>query len=103
MRRHKFNAKPVQDDGHHFASKLEHKFYRELLIRQRAGEVVFFLRQVPLHLPGGVKYVCDYLVFNADGTASFVECKGLMTPTAAMKIKQAEALYPIKIEVVSKV
>lgn len=101
--RHKFNAKPVNDDGHHFASKLEHRYHQQLLLRQRAGEVAFFLRQVPIHLPGGVKMVIDYLEFLSNGNAQFVEVKGQETPLYIAKKKMVEALYPITINVVKKV
>lgn len=103
MRRHKFNAKAVEDDGHRFDSKLEHKFYKQLLIRKSAGEVVFFLRQPVFHLPGGVKYKADYQVFNADGTCSFVDVKGVETSEFKIKKKMVEAMYPITVEVVTKI
>lgn len=99
-RKHKFNAKPVNDDGFHFASKAEHRYYSELQLLQKAGEVIFFLRQVPFHLPGGVKYVTDFQIFYADGTISFVDVKGFETSEFKMKRKLVESIYPITIEVV---
>ncbi len=98
MVRHKFNAKPTTLDGMRFDSKAEARYYQRLKTRQLAGEVLFFLRQVPFHLPGGVKYVCDFLVFLTDGTAEFVDVKGVRTQTYAIKKKQVEALYPIEIK-----
>ena len=98
--KHKFNAKPVKDDGHHFSSKLEHRYFNNLKLLQKAGDVLFFLRQVPIALPGGTKYVCDFLVFYADGNVEFVEVKGIMTSMASLKIKQSEDIYPIKIKVI---
>lgn len=103
MRRHKFNAKPVIDDGHRFDSKLEHKFYNDLLLRKMAGDVVFFLRQPVFHLPGGVKYKADYQIFNADGSCSFVDVKGMETAEFKVKKKLVEAIYPVIIEVVTHV
>lgn len=98
--KHKFNAKPMTDDGHHFPSKREWAYFKELQIRQKAGEICFFLRQVPLHLPGGVKYVTDFVTFNSDGTVSFIDVKGCETESFRIKKKMVEALYPITIEVV---
>jgi hypothetical protein len=98
MTRHKFNAKPTTVDGMRFDSKAEARYYELLKTLQLAGEVVFFLRQVPFHLPGGVKYVCDFLVFLSDGTAEFIDVKGVRTQTYAIKKKQVEALYPIEIK-----
>lgn len=98
-KRHKFNAKPVKDSGQHFASKLEHRYYHHLLLLQKVGEVVFFLRQVPFHLIE-TKYVCDFQVFYSDGTVRFIDCKGVETDTFKLKQRQVEALYPIEIELV---
>jgi len=99
--RHKFNAVSVKDpEAGFFASKKEYGYYQELLLRQKAGEVIFFLRQTPLHLPGNAKYVVDFVEFRADGTVHFVEVKGRDLPMGKLKRKIAESVYPIKIEVV---
>lgn len=101
--RHKFKAQPVNDQGQHFSSKLEHRYFQQLQLRQRAGDVLFFLRQVPIMLPGQKRYVVDFLEFLESGEVVFTETKGFMTPLAALKIAQVEELYPIKINVVTKV
>jgi hypothetical protein len=98
FQRHKFNARRVECDGIKFPSKREAAYYQQLKTRQAAGDVVFFLRQTPLHLPGGVKYVADFVRFDADGTVHFVDTKGMKTPTYIAKKKIVEALYPITIE-----
>jgi hypothetical protein len=95
---HKFGAMQTICDGIKFPSKKEARFYQELKIRQTAGEVLFFLRQVPIHLPGGVKLVIDFEIFNADGTVHFLDTKGFQTKSYRAKKKMVEALYPIKIE-----
>lgn len=99
---HKFKARAVDDDGHHFPSKLEHEFYRKLLLRKKMGEVIFFLRQVPFHLPGGVKYLVDFLVFYANGNVKLFDVKGMETSEFKMKKKMVEALYPVTIEIVKR-
>lgn len=101
--KHKFNAKPQVKDEQWFGSKLECKYYSQLKVRQQGGEVLFFLRQVPFHLPGNVRYVCDFQVFLADGNVEFVDVKGRDTPLSITKRKIVEDLFPIKIKVVSKV
>jgi hypothetical protein len=101
--KHKFHAKPVEEDGHHFPSKLEWKLYKQLLLQQKAGEVLFFLRQVPFHLPGGVKYVLDFLVFYTNGEVKALDAKGMETDTFTLKKKMVEDLYPIEILVIKKV
>ncbi len=95
--RHKFRAKPTETDGIKFSSKKEANRYHQLLLLQRAGEVLFFLRQVPFHLPGGVKYICDFMVFWVDGTCTVEDVKGMKTPMYITKKKLVEATYPIEI------
>ncbi len=99
---HKFRAKPVNDGGHYFASKLEHNFYLSLELKKKIGLVLFFLRQVPFHLPGGVKYICDYQIFYSDGQISFVDVKGVETSEFIAKKKIVEAMYPVTIDVIKK-
>lgn len=96
--RHKFHAKPTETDGIKFASKKEAAYYQQLKIRQKAGDVVFFLRQAPFHLPGGVKYVVDFIVFLADGTVEFLDVKGHKTESYKAKKRMVEAMYPITIK-----
>lgn len=98
--KHKFRAVRTESDGIKFDSKKEARYYAELKMRQQNGEVVFFLRQVPLHLPGGVRYVVDFQEFHADGTVHFVDVKGVETKLYITKRKLVEATYPIKIETV---
>lgn len=92
--RHKYGAVAVVRDGQRFDSKLEAAFFDHLQLLQRSGEVVGFLRQVPFHLPGNVRYVCDFLVFWADGTVTFDDPKGKETDLYRLKRSQVQALYP---------
>lgn len=99
---HKFKAKPVTADDQHFASKLEWSYYQKLKVMKSSGHILFFLRQVPFHLPGGVKYVVDFVEFHADGDIRFVDVKGMETSEFVAKKKMVEALYPITIDVVKR-
>jgi hypothetical protein len=99
-RRHKFAAKPTERDGIRFDSKKEATYYGQLKLRQQAGDVVMFLRQVPLHLPGGVRFVVDFQEFHVDGTVHFVDVKGMETESFKAKKKMVEAIYPVEIEIV---
>lgn len=98
--RHKFRAKITERDGIKFSSKKEAAYYERLKLRVAAGEVLFFLRQVPIHLPGGVKLVVDFQEFRADGSVHFVDTKGMETESFRAKRRMVEALYPIEIETV---
>ena len=97
---HKFNAKSIEYDGIKFPSQKEGRYYQKLKLLVKSGEVLFFLRQTPLHLPGSTKYVVDFTVFYADGHVEFIDVKGMVTSMFTLKKTQVEALYPIEITVV---
>lgn len=82
---------------------MEAAYYSRLKLLQQSGEVIFFLRQVPFHLPGNVRYVVDFIEFWSDGTVKFIDVKGMDTPLSIAKRKLVEAHYPIEIDVVKKV
>lgn len=97
-RRHKYGARAIVIDGIRFDSTREGRLYESLKARQLAGEVAFFLRQVPIHLQGGTKLVIDFLVFFTDGSQpEFLDAKGVETPTFKVKRREVEAAYPIRI------
>jgi uncharacterized protein DUF1064 len=95
--RHKFNAVRTEVNGEKFSSKKEARYYEQLLLAKNSGELLFFLRQVPFHLVGGVRYVCDFAEFWRNGDVRFVDTKGFKTPMYILKKKQVEASYPIEI------
>jgi hypothetical protein len=95
--RHKFQNVPTEVEGVRFQSKKEARYYQGLLLAQRSGDLLFFLRQTPFHLPGNVRYVVDFVEFWRTGDIRFVDVKGFKTATYRFKKKQVEALYPIKI------
>ncbi len=64
--KHKYRAIAVEYDGFRFDSKKEARRYNELKFMKNQGKIVFFLRQVPLHLPGRVIYRVDFQIFWAD-------------------------------------
>lgn len=81
-----------------FDSKREAAYFEGLLLRYRARQLFFRpLRQVPFHLPGGVRYVVDFLFQDRDGI-HFVDVKGHKTATYRLKKKQVEDLYRVTIE-----
>jgi len=102
--KHKFSAKKTERDGIKFPSKLEARYYDKLKIAQKSGDLLFFLMQVPIRLPGNTIYRVDFVEFWKDGNVKFIDVKG-MPPTETFKIKkrQVEQLYPFEIIVVRKV
>ena len=93
----KYHAIIEECDGIKFQSKKEARYYRELKARVFAGEVRYFLRQVPFDI-FGVKYRVDFMEVWTDGSIHFIDVKGFRTETYRIKRKMVEACYPIKIE-----
>jgi hypothetical protein len=100
----------------HYASKKEARYADELSMRQKAGDILFWLEQTPFRLPGDIVYRLDFVVFRV-GTfhastvdtgfngidsyiVEFVEVKGKDLALGKLKRKQVEALYKINITVV---
>ena len=98
----KFKSKRTIIDNINFDSKLEAAYYSHLKILQRIGEVKFWLLQVPFLIPGGKKYLCDFLVFYTDGSYKFIDVKGIETQLFKLKKSIIEELYCIKINIIKK-
>lgn len=94
---HKFKAVRTEADGITFGSKKEAAYYEGLKLAKRGGDLVFFLRQVPFHLPGGIRYVVDFVEFWKNGEVRFVDVKGYKTREYLTKKAIVESSYPIKI------
>lgn len=125
VRQQKYGNLPTEADGIQFQSKLEAKYYVELELRRKAGEILYFLRQVPFHLPGGVIYRVDFLIVSyqtgffgceqlrREGARDlrdvepmvieYVDCKGVDTQDSKNKIKMVQAMYGVTIQIVRKV
>lgn len=100
---HKFRSKKVVTDGIKFHSILERNYYLYLKYRVSIGEVIFFLRQTPFHLPAGVKYLADFSVFYSDGSVEFIDVKGFVTATFKLKKRQLEHIYPVELKIVERI
>lgn len=95
----KYGAIQDERDGQRFDSKLEARLYDQLVLEREHGDVAYFLRQVPLHLPGGGAMRVDFQVFYKNRpTPRYLDAKG--KPTAEwLRIKRiVENIYPIKVE-----
>lgn len=97
MVNHKFHNVPTVVSGIRFSSKKEAKYFEQLQLAKKSGELLFFLRQVPFHLESGVRYVCDFAEFWKNGEVRFVDTKGFKTQVYRLKKKQVEVEYPITI------
>jgi hypothetical protein len=109
----KFGNVPTEVDGITFQSKLEARYYIELTLRQKAGDLLYFLRQVPFHLPGGVIYRVDFMEVSPSRTEDgdlmdqvhvrYVDTKGRDTQDSKNKIKIVQSMYGVHIDIVRKV
>jgi hypothetical protein len=98
----KFKNRSVIDQNERYASKLEYRFKKYLDTLKNAGEVIFYLTQVPIRLPGKTKYIVDFMVFYSDNTVRFIDTKGVETDTFKIKKREIEAIYPFEIEIIKK-
>lgn len=98
--RRKYGNSPTRVDGIRFDSKREARYYERLKLEQSAGVVNYFLRQVPLHMPGGTKLVVDFVVVMATGEIRYIDAKGRETQTFRLKRREIEHHYPIRLELV---
>lgn len=70
------------------------------MLARRSGDLLFFMREIPFRLPGGVRYYVDFVEFWKDGSVVFTEVKGMETDTWKIKKRLVESLFPIKIQVI---
>lgn len=102
-KRSKYGNRKVEYQGWKFDSQLECDYYRHLQLLAKAGEIAFIMRQIPFHLAPGSKLVVDFMVRDAvTGQIRFIDTKGMITREAKTKIKLAEHLYDVQIEIVKR-
>lgn len=93
----KFHAKPVEIDGHKFASRKEGRRYGELKLMERAGQITDLTLQprFPLRVNGQLicTYVGDFL-FGERGKKICEDTKGFKTRDYINKRKLFCALHP---------
>jgi hypothetical protein len=89
-------------DGTNFASRLERDYYEQLLLRWKAGDVLWFTRQVPFWLEGGVKFVVDFLIVQPGGVITLADTTGILTQTKRNKLKQLQARYGLHVDIIRK-
>lgn len=87
---HKYKARPKGE----YASKRESEYAKLLGERKAGGLILDWLEQVPVKLPGSIKYVVDFMIINPDGTVRFVEIKGMATPEWKLKYKLLQDAKP---------
>lgn len=100
-KRPKYGNRRVEVDGIKFDSQKEARYYEELMLRYRAGDLKLVLLQVPFILPGPVKYYADFLTVDNDGHVEVIDVKSEITKknrTYINKKKQMKAVWGIDIK-----
>jgi hypothetical protein len=91
----KYANKPTDFAGAKYHSRFEAQYARDLALRQQAGEVKLWRRQVKIPLFAHGVHVCDYwidfVVELATGETEYVEVKGFATDVWRLKWKLFEA------------
>ena len=95
---HKYNAQRTEYNGKVYPSKKQAEYARQLDYEVQAGEILYYLEEVTIRLPGGIKYRLDFLVVNVDGTIEWIETKGFKTEVYKLKKKLVESTYPVRIK-----
>jgi hypothetical protein len=107
----KYGAKAIVEGGLRFDSKLEAQRYRYWMNLWHCKAIAWFTRQVPFYLPGGLIWRADFVVVNLHDTIAkerfgdvviVEDCKGVLTRVAINKIKQVEAIYGFKVQIIKK-
>lgn len=72
-KRRKYGNRKVTVDSMRFDSQHEADYYFGVLIpRVKAGELKCVCRQVPIDLPGGIRYIADFITIKPDMTVEAV-------------------------------
>lgn len=101
-KRAKYGNRKVTVDGMKFDSQHEADIYfGTLLPSWKCGTYKLLARQVPFDLPGGIKYIADFLTVSVDGHVSVIDAKSEATRKNRVylnKKKQVKAIWGIEIQ-----
>lgn len=98
--RRKYGNRKTQMDGRTFDSQHEADVYARLALETKAGEHFAVFCQVAFPLPGGVKYVADFVTLEPDGTFTVYDAKSAATArdkVYRLKKRQMQACNHIEI------
>lgn len=78
-RRQKYGNRRVEVDGMKFDSQHEAQVHAELMLRVRAGALKVVLRQVAFDLPGGIRYIADFMTIDHENRVTVYDAKSEIT------------------------
>ena len=89
----KYRNIKTEVDGHKFDSKAEARRYNELKLLAAADEILGFGLQPSFTLPGGIRYMPDFIVCDKNGIVWVEDVKGMETQAFKLKQKLWESTY----------
>ncbi len=110
-KRSKYRNKRVEVDDIMFDSMAEARYYKELQIRQKAKDILFFKLQPKYQLVAGfekdgtkhraIHYIADFEIHHKDGSIEVVDVKGApLTQVFKIKEKLFHKKFPHKLTLV---
>lgn len=100
-KKRKYRNEPVTVDGIRFDSKHEAQVYQNLMLQVKAGELKCVCRQVGFDLPGGIRYIADFVTIGKDLTIEVLDAKSEATRKNRVYInkkKQMLACWGIEVK-----
>jgi len=81
QKRNKYGNEKTQTDDGSFDSKHEARVWKQLRLEALEADsgIVGIGRQVAFFLPGGIKYVADFVLLSADGHYTVIDAKSEAT------------------------
>lgn len=104
----KYRNQPIVLDGIRFASKLEARYFSQLKLREKAGEVFYveLQKRYPLIGPDGLlvaTYVADFVFWDQrESRQRIVDLKGIETDVFKIKKKLMKSLLGLEVEIIKK-
>lgn len=99
--RSKYGNRRTECSGRVFDSAHEADVYRQLDLRVRAGDLRGVACQQAFLLPGGVKYIADFVTLKNDGTYDVIDAKSEATRRDKVyRIKKRQMREVLGIEIV---
>ena len=100
-KRSKYGNRRTEFDGRVFDSAHEAEVYKRLDFQVRAGEIRGVICQQTFRLPGGVKYIADFVALKNDGTYDVIDAKSEATrKDRVYRLKRKQMKNVLGIEIV---
>lgn len=100
-KRSKYGNIRTEYAGRVFDSAHEAEVFKQLDFRVRAGDLRGVICQQAFQLPGGVKYIADFVALKNDGTYDVIDAKSAATRRdKAYRIKRRQMKEVLGIEIV---